>query len=353
LIVVEPAERMRLMSQPRDRYARQRVLPVIAVPGQERLLAASVLVVGCGATGTVIANHLARAGVGRLRIVDRDFVEWNNLQRQLLFDESDVRAELPKATAAEKRLRAVNSEIAIEGLVSDVNAGNVEELIRDVDLVMDGTDNFETRYVVNDACVKHGKPWVYTGAVATYGMMLLVRPGLTPCLRCLFPEPAPAGSAATCDTAGVLGPAVSVIASYSATEAIKLLTGAEDALADALINVDVWDLSWHRFKIQRRDDCPCCGERKFPYLEVAASSHATSLCGRNAFQITLTRRAKLDLKALAERLRPLGEVTLNPFLLKFEVDGHLLTVFPDARAIIQGTDDEAVARSLYSRYVGL
>lgn len=335
------------------RYARQTILPVLGEEGQRRLLESTVLVVGCGATGTVIANHLARAGVGRLRIVDRDFVEWNNLQRQLLFDETDVREGMPKAKAAEARLRAVNSEIQIDGLVSDVHAGNVEELLRGCDLVMDGTDNFETRYVVNDACVKHGIPWVYTGAVATYGMMLLIRPGRTPCLRCLFPEPAPPGTAATCDTAGVLGPAVSVIASHSATEAIKLLVGAEDALADALLNLDVWDLSWHRFKIQRRDDCPCCAERRFPYLEVAAASHATSLCGRSAIQITLTHPATLDLPALAERLRPLGEVSVNRFLLKLKVDDYLLTVFPDARAIIQGTTDETVARSLYSRYVGL
>jgi len=338
---------------PFDRYARQTVLPMIGADGQQRLSESRVAVVGCGATGTVIANHLARAGVGTLRIIDRDFVELNNLQRQLLFDEQDVRDGVPKAVAAERRLRSVNSEIQVEGVVTDVHAGNIEELIAGSDLVMDGTDNFETRYVVNDACVKLGKPWVYCGAVATYGMMLLIRPGETPCLRCAFSAPPPPGSAATCDTAGVLGPAVSVVASVAATEALKWLVGARDALADGLLHVDVWDLSWRSFRLQRKDDCLCCGQRRFDYLETAAGSHATSLCGRNAVQITLTRPARLNLPELAARLRAAGAVTANPFLVKLEVDGYSLTVFPDGRAIIQGVTDEAAARSLYARYVGM
>jgi len=336
-----------------NRYARQTVLPMIGAAGQQRLLSSRVAIIGCGATGTVIANHLARAGVGHLRIVDRDWVEWNNLQRQLLFDEADARDAVPKATAAEARLRAVNSEIQIEGIVSDLNAANVEALIGDCDLVMDGTDNFETRYVVNDACVKLGKPWVYTGAVSTYGMSLLIRPEQSPCLRCAFPNPPPPGTAATCDTAGVLGPAVSVVASHSATEAIKWLVGAEDALAAGLIHVDTWDLTWRVLRLARDPHCPCCGDRKFPYLETEAASHATSLCGRNAIQITLGRSARLDLSQLAERLRPVGEVTVNGFLLKLRAGEHLLTVFQDGRAIVQGTTDEALARSLYARYVGL
>jgi molybdopterin-synthase adenylyltransferase len=335
------------------RYARQTVLSVIGEAGQVRLRESRVLLAGCGATGTVIANHLARAGVGRLTVIDRDFVELNNLQRQLLFDEADVREGLPKAIAAERRLRAVNSEIAVTGLVADLNAANVEELVRDADLVMDGTDNFETRYVLNDACVKLGKPWVYTGVVATYGMALLVRPGRTPCLRCLFPEPPPAGGAATCDTAGVLGPAVSVIASYAAAEGMKWLVGAEEALAEGLLQLDVWDLQWRQFRLARKEDCPCCGQREFPYLQVAAASHATSLCGRNAVQITPARPASLDLPRLAERLAGAGEVTVNRFLLRLQAGEHLLTVFPDGRAIIQGTTDETAARSLYARYVGM
>ena len=335
-----------------DRYARQRILPMVGAEGQERLLGSRVTVIGCGATGTVIANHLARAGVGHLRIVDRDWVEWNNLQRQLLYDESDVRNALPKATAAAARLSAVNSEILIEGVVADVNVGNIRDLIGDADLVMDGTDNLETRYLLNDACVEAGKPWVYCGAVGTYGMTMLVRPGKTACLRCVFPEPAPPGTTATCDTAGVLGPAVSVITSIGTTEGLKLLLGAEEALANGLIQVDVWDLSWHHLKLARQEDCPCCGLRQFPYLEASASTHATALCGRNAIQIAPTRAAKLSLPDLAARLAPLGEVTVNPFMLKFRTGEFLLTIFPDARAVIPGTIDEALARGLYARYVG-
>jgi adenylyltransferase/sulfurtransferase len=336
-----------------SRYARQTILPVIGEDGQRRLLGSTVAVLGCGATGTVIANHLARAGVGRLRIVDRDWVEWNNLQRQLLFDEEDVHCGLPKAEAAARRLRAVNSEIAIEPVVADIHASNVLDLVADCDLVMDGTDNFETRYTLNDACVKLAKPWVYTGAVATYGMAMLVRPGETPCLRCLFPDPPPAGSVATCDTAGVLGTAVSVVASYSATEALKWLVGAREALAVGLLQADVWELTWRLFKVKRRRDCPCCARHEFPFLDVSAGSLATSLCGRDAVQINPARAARLDLEAMAERFAAVGEVTLNPFLLRLDADGYRLTLFPDGRAVIAGTTDQALARSLYSRYVGL
>jgi molybdopterin-synthase adenylyltransferase len=246
----------------------------------------------------------------------------------------------------------MNSEIEIEGRVEDVNPTNVEALTGDSDLVLDGSDNFEVRYLLNDACVRGGRPWVYCGAVATYGMLLLVRPGETPCLRCVFPEPPPAGSSATCDTAGVLGPAVSVVASLAATEALKWLLGDRDSLADGLVHVDVWDLSLHSFRLERKEDCPCCAGREFPYLEVAASSLASTLCGRNAVQITPTRPARLDLRAAAARLETAGEVTVNPFLLKLRIDPYLITLFPDARAIIQGTTDETVARSLYARYVG-
>lgn len=338
---------------PLSRYARQTVLPAIGEVGQRKLLASRVTVLGCGATGTVIANHLARAGVGFLRIVDRDLVELTNLQRQLLYDERDVREGMPKAAAAAERLRAVNSEIEIEGVVADVHAGNIFELIGGADLVMDGTDNWETRYILNDGCVKEGKPWVYCGAVATYGMTQLIRPGETACLRCLFAEPPPAGTSATCDTAGVLGPAVSVVASLAATEGIKYLLGHTEALSPGLVHVDVWDLSWRVFKMARKADCPCCVGQEFPFLEVAATSHATSLCGRNAVQITVTRPVKLDLKALAERLRGAGEVSVNPFLLKLRAGEYRITVFPDARAIVEGTTDAGVARSLYARYVGV
>ncbi len=335
-----------------DRYARQTILPAIGEEGQARLLASRVAVLGCGATGTVIANHLARAGVGYLRVVDRDWVEWNNLQRQLLFDEADARGHVPKAVAAQARLRAVNSEIIIEGRVEDVNSGNVAALIGDVDLVMDGTDNFETRYIINDACIQAGVPWVYTGAVATYGMTLLVLPGDGPCLRCVFPEPPPAGTGATCDTAGVLGPAVSVAASFAATEALKWLVGARDELSRALVHVDVWEPSWHAFRVQRKQDCPCCGRREFPFLEPQTVSLATTLCGRDAVQISPARPSQLDLQAMADRLLAVGEVEVTPFLLRFRAGDVRITVFRDARAIVQGCTDETAARSLYARYVG-
>ena len=336
-----------------SRYARQTIFPRIGEEGQRRLLAARVTVMGCGATGTVVANHLARAGIGHLRIVDRDFVELNNLQRQLLFDEEDVLSGTPKAIAAQERLRRVNSDIEITGVVSDISAANVEALIADADVVMDATDNFETRYVLNDACVKLGKPWVYCGAVSSYGMTLLIRPGVTPCMRCLFPDLPPAGAAATCDTAGVLGPAVGVVASIAATEAMKFLLGADDAVTSRLVHVDVWDLSFHTFETRRDLDCPCCGRRQFQFLEASAASHATSLCGRNAIQITPGNGARLDLHELGERLAAAGEVTRNAFLLRFTVDDYELTIFPDARVIIKGTADEAVARTLYSKYVGM
>jgi adenylyltransferase/sulfurtransferase len=338
-----------------ERYARQTIFPGIGEAGQRRLLAARVVVLGCGATGSVIANTLARAGVGSLCLVDRDFVERNNLQRQVLYEEADVEARLPKAVAARTALARVNSEIAIEAIVTDVHAGNVEELIAGADLVMDGTDNFETRYVLNDACVKHGHPWVYTGAVASFGMTFLIRPGETACLRCIFPEPPPAGTSATCDTAGVLGPAVTAAASFSCTEALKYLAGAGHALHGSMVHVDVWDLSFHALSVPRRSEdppCPCCVERRFPYLSSAELALTTLLCGRNAVQITPARPHALDLPRLAERLAAVGTVTLNPYLLRLSVDGHEITLFGDARAIIQGTTDEAAARTLYARYVG-
>lgn len=343
-----------------ERYSRQARLEVIGEAGQRRLEAARVTIVGCGATGTVLANHLVRAGVGYVRLIDRDFVEPSNLQRQLLFVEADVTYGLAKAEAAEARLRSANSEVGIVGIVADVNATNIEEFISDADLVLDGTDNFETRYVVNDACVKLGKPWVYTGVVSTYGMTLLIRPGVSPCLRCMFPEPPPPGSAATCDTAGVLGPAVSVVASVAASEAMKWLVGAEEEVGRELLHVDVWDLTWRQFRLDRKPDCPCCVRREFPFLEPAAESHLTLLCGRNAVQITPTRPVQIGLEARAARLKGMGLVKVSGFSLRFTPSGQgeregeelTLTLFRDGRAIIQGTQDLAVARSLYARYVG-
>lgn len=338
-----------------ERYARQALFAPIGEAGQRRLLASRGVVLGCGATGSVIANTLARAGVGSLALVDRDFVERNNLQRQVLYEEADAEARLPKAVAARAALARINSEIAIQGIVADVHAGNVEELIAGADLVMDGTDNFETRYILNDACVKHGTPWIYTGAVASFGMSFVIRPGETACLRCIFPEPPAAGTSAGCDTVGVLAPAVAVAASFSCAEALKYLSGARDALHGSLLHVDLWDLAFHRLAAPRRTAdpaCPCCVLRQFPYLTPAEAALTTLLCGRNAVQITPAHPRPLDLPRLAERLAAVGPVTVNAYLLRLLVDEHEITLFGDARAIIQGTTDETVARALYAKYIG-
>lgn len=335
------------------RYQRQVLFPGLGETGQAALAAAHVLVVGCGATGSVIASTLARAGVGHLRLVDRDFVELSNLPRQVLYDEDDVRGRAPKAVAAAAKLARTNSTIRIEPVVSDVNPDNIEELLEGVGLVLDGTDNFETRYLVNDACVKHDVPWIYGGAVASYGATFTLRPHVTACFRCLFPHAPPPGTLPTCDTAGVIGPIVNVVGSLVASEALKLLTSSP-SLNPNLVQIDLWDNAFDAFEISRRLDCPCCVRGEFEYLE--ASGEATAhLCGRNAVQVRPARRATpptLDLGALAARLAPLGRVAQNEYLIQFGVDEYDLTIFADGRAIVKGTEDEAAARTLYARYVG-
>lgn len=338
------------------RYARQTIFPGIGVAGQQKLQAANVVVVGCGATGTNIANHLARAGVGRLTVIDRDFIELNNLQRQLLFDEADLAANLPKAVAAERKLRAINSDISVQGIVTDVNAENIESLIDGATLVMDGTDNFETRYILNDACLKHGIPWVYTGAVGGYGMSQTIIPGETPCLRCLFADAPPPGTLPTCDTAGVVGSAVAAIAAISATEAIKLLVGNGE-LNRGIIHIDLWDLSLEHFAAgPPQPECPACGQGRYEFLAGEQGASSASLCGRNAVQIRPVggQINALNLTAVAGRLvSPVAVSAANDFLLRFTVPpAYEITLFTDGRAIIKGTDDESVARGLYAKYIG-
>ena len=334
-----------------NRYAKQVLFRPLGKEGQERLRRSRVTVVGLGALGSVLANHLARAGVGFLRLCDRDFVELDNLQRQVLYDEDDVRAALPKAAAAAAKLAKVNSEVALDPRVTDVSHANAEDLARDVDRVLDGTDNFETRFILNDACVKLGRPWVYGGCVGSYGMVMAVLPGEGPCFACLVGErPAP-GTSPTCDTAGVLNTAVAVVASLQANEGLKILLGKKEALAGGLQTVDLWSNSFQIIKVPRSAGCEVCGARKFRHLE-SSPSGATSLCGRNAVQVTPAPGATLDLAETERRLAPLGTVRRNAYLLKFAADGCELTIFPDARAIIQGTEDLARARSLYARYVG-
>lgn len=339
-------------SQARERYLRQIIFSPLGAAGQEKLLAARVVLIGCGANGTVIANTLARAGVGTLIIADRDYVEWNNLQRQVLFEEEDVTRGVPKAVAAADKLRRVNSSIAIQGVVTDVNAENIEELIEGASLVLDGTDNFEIRFLINDACVKHGIAWIYEGAVASYGMTMTIVPHETACLRCLFNQiPAP-GTLATCDTAGVIAPIAGVMSSIVCAEAIKYLAGAGKRNS-GVIHVDVWENNFETLSVARRPDCPACGQNRFEFLEGERAEMATAhLCGRNAVQINPGRGHTLDLTALALRLRPVGRVSLNEYLIRLQVDNFELTIFPDARAIIKGTEDASVARTLYAKYIG-
>ena len=340
-----------------ERYIRQTIFRGVGEEGQRKLLAARALVVGCGALGTAIANLLARAGVGHITIIDRDFIELNNLQRQTLYDEEDLRQNLPKAVAAANKLRLINSEITVEAMVEDLNYENVERLVKAADIVLDGTDNFETRYLLNDVCVKLGKPWIYSGVIASYGVSSTIIPGETPCFRCLFPEPPPPGTTPTCDTAGIVGPIVGMMGAFAVGEAMKLLTG-QGKLNRGLLSIDLWQLTFDRLPIEaRQPDCPCCALHNFEFLDEAGErgSRAASLCGRNAVQVTVRPVPEIALAELAGRLQTAGaqEMVENDFLLRFRLDGYDWTLFPDARAIIKGTDDLNVAKTLYARYIGV
>lgn len=319
--------------------------------GQERLAAASAVVVGCGAIGAAAAQLLVRGGIGRLRILDRDFVEISNLQRQSLFDEADAAEALPKAVAAERKLRAINSDVRVEGLIADLGPKNAAALLGEFPLILDGTDNFETRLLINDFAVKSGTPWVYAAAVASYGVTMTIRPGQTPCLSCLLESSNGAGLEETCDTIGVLGPIVNLIASLEVTEALKILAGRSDALHGRLLAGDVWSGRFQAIRVERNPACRACAREDFPYLEGQAQPHIT-MCGRDSVQIH-ERGRTLDLKVLQERLAPtIGDVRQNGFLLRFRIPPYEMTVFTDGRAILKGTKDPAVARSLYAKYIG-
>lgn len=336
-----------------ERYSRQILFDRIGEAGQRRLLDSQVVIIGCGALGTAQAEALARAGVGRLRLVDRDFVEASNLQRQTMFTETDARERLPKSIACANHLAEINSDVKTEALIMDVNHSNVERLIKDCDVVLDGTDNFATRYLINDACVKHNVPWVYGAAVGSYGVTMTIRPHFGPCLRCIFEEAPPAASAPTCDTAGVIMPIISIVAAVQVSETLKLLTGQEESLHGSLMQFDVWSNDWRRINLNAPvTECPTCGLGRYETLEAEAGELAGSLCGREAVQISPRRPAQVDLPALAQRLRAAGEVQLNPYLLRLRAGEYELTVFQDARAIIRGTDDVSTARTLYARYIG-
>lgn len=337
-----------------DRYSRQTLFAPIGKAGQERLLASSVAIIGCGALGTVLANNLCRAGVGRLVIADRDYIELNNLQRQILFDEDDIARRLPKAVAAAEKLRRMNSGVRVEALVEDINADGIESLVQEVDLVLDATDNFETRYLLNDTCVKYQRPWIYSGVIASYGVTMNIVPGDTPCLRCVFPEMPEPGSSPTCDTAGVLNGIVGAISGIASTEALKILLKSEQ-LSRAMLWIDLWQNTFERLELPRQSDCPTCGQHQYTFLDsLSGAGSSATLCGRNAVQVRSGGRgARLNLAELGERLQAVGQVQRNEFLLRFSVDEYEMTIFPDARAIIKGTDDEQVARSLYARYIGM
>jgi adenylyltransferase/sulfurtransferase len=337
-----------------ERYSRQILFSPIGKNGQEKLLSSRVLLVGCGALGAAHAEILARAGVGFLRIVDRDFVETTNLQRQTLFSEADALNRLPKAIAAKNRIAEINSEIEVEAIVADVNYSNVEELIKDIDLVLDGTDNFQIRYLINDACVKLKKPWIYGAAVSSYGATMTIFPEKTPCLRCIFEEMPDAGSAPTCDTAGVIQPIIASVAAIQTTEALKFLTENLNSMHRSLIQIDVWRSDWRKIKLSAPNaDCETCGKRNFQFLNAETNDFSAVLCGRDSVQIVPPRLTKINLGILADRLTNLGTVKVNEYLLRFNAGDYELTVFRDGRAIIRGTDDVSTARSVYAKYVGV
>ena len=345
------------MSGDLERYSRQMLVSGIGEEGQRRLLASRVLVCGCGALGSVLADSLARAGVGFLRIVDRDFVELSNLQRQVLFDEDDVAARLPKSVAAATKLARINSDITLEPIVADIDHTNILKYFEGIDLVVDGTDNFEVRFLVNDASLETSTPWVYGGCVGSHGQTMAIFPGESACLRCLIQDVPPPGSAETCDTAGVLGAAINVVASFQTVAALKILTGRADEVEPVLTVVDVWDGTYRQMgmgDLRERSGCQACIEGERTWLRGERGTETTVLCGRNAVQVAPPPGLSLSLEELAKRLESVGQVTANPYLLRLLVaDSEMdLTVFSDGRAIIKGTDDLGVARSLYARYIG-
>lgn len=334
-----------------ERYSRQIIMNEIGENGQNLLQKSRVTIIGVGALGTVIANNLARAGVGYLRIVDRDFVDLTNLQRQLLYYESDIRDNLPKAVAASKHLEEINSEISIEPVVSDVNSGNIEEFLENTDLVLDGTDNFETRFIINDACIKKGIPWIYGSALGGYGMTMNIIPGVTACFRCLMSTVPSPGNPLTCSTMGVLNMITGIIACYQSAEALKILIKSPFISKNFLI-VDLWRNMTDYLYIPRENECLTCAKHEYEFLKGSYNPDIISLCGSNSIQIMPALPGKIDLKKLGEALEKIGTVTFNKFLLKFSNFETEFTLFPDGRAIIKNTENEQTARSIYAKYIG-
>jgi adenylyltransferase/sulfurtransferase len=343
------------MNSDLSRYVRQMRYYPFGEEGQRRLSQSHALICGCGALGSVIANTLVRAGVGKVRIVDRDFLELNNLQRQVLYEESDVAAELPKAIAAKARLERINSEVAIEAVVADLDRTNILSLAEDVDILLDGLDNFDTRFLINDAAVKLKKPWVYGGCIGAEGQTMTILPGETACLRCLMADAPPPGTTPTCDTAGIFGPIVNVVASFQAMEAIKILSGNVASTSRFLNVFEMWDNRLRQVdvsKLREQVDCPTCQHGEYPWLSGQRGGQSAVLCGRNAVQLSRPETEAISLPSLAERLQGVGTVTHNAFLLRLKVEQYVITVFPDGRAIIGGTDEIATAKTVFAKYVG-
>ncbi|MBI5680208.1 MAG: ThiF family adenylyltransferase [Methanobacterium sp.] len=335
-----------------DRYSRQAILQNIGKEGQEKLAQSHVIIIGCGALGTVAANNLTRAGIGKISILDRDFVELNNLQRQMLFDESDVGET--KAIAATRKLESINSTIEIIPIVKDLNHTNIDEIIKDVDLVLDGTDNIQTRMLINDVCVREKIPWIYTGAIGMSGMTMNILPGAA-CIRCLYPNIPKAGSLPTCDTMGVLNTLTVIMGSMASTETLKILLGELKPVNEHdsnLIVYDAWNNSFDNILVRKNEECACCVDGTFDYLNAEDKDVISSLCGRNAIQITPANAKEINLHELASNLEHLGSTKCADFILLFKIDKYEISVFRDGRAIIKGTNDEKVARSIYARYIG-
>jgi len=335
------------------RYSRQELFAGIGPEGQAKIRAARVVVVGCGALGSSLAEMMVRAGVAGLTVVDRDYVEESNLQRQSLFEEADAAAGMPKAVAAEAKLRRINSDVEVRGVVADLSTENADELLKGADLVLDGTDNFEARFLVNDVCVREGIPWVYGACVGAYGLALLVRPRVSPCLRCVLEEmPAP-GSGPTCDTAGVVAPIVHVVAGIQAGEALKVLAGRTESLLPGVVSVDLWQGLFEVMDLRGRAPwCPACTEGRYDYAVKGAAGASAVLCGRDAVQIRAPRGTRVDLAGLAARLAAAGSVTANEHLVRFVGPDAELVVFGEGRAIVKGVRDAAQARGVYAKYVG-
>jgi len=332
-----------------ERYSRHILLKEIGEKGQVKLSKSSVVIIGCGALGTAIANILVRAGVGEIQIVDRDIIEMSNIQRQSLFDEKDV--GLPKAWVAAKKLRKVNQKIKIKSVIEDLNNSNIEGVIESADLVIDGTDNMETRFLINDVCIKHKIPWIYGSAIGTYGMSMNILPDSTPCFRCIFPKLPDAGALPTCDTAGVLNTIPSIIGSIESTEALKILLGKN--INSNLLIYDVWAHDFQSVKIKKNSKCECCVKHNFEFLNAKKKTRIVSLCGENAVQITPAKTGMLSFESLAQKLQKSGKVEVTNFFLKFTVDSYQINIFKSGRAIVYGTNNEKTAKSLYAKYVGL